>query len=132
MNEKKLAQAGFTLVEVLVAMLILIVGVLAVTIMMFYGVRLQTMSRDGTMATSLAKAQVEQLRVLPATAPERQDGGSLTNNVANHFDQVDNYFTRRWVVTAGPANTQDITVAVLSSNPRVFFPPVQIRVLVRP
>ena len=132
MKQKELGQAGFTLVEVLVAMLVTVVGVVAVTIMVLYGVRLQTLSRDGTMATSLAKAKVEELHMLPAAAPERQVGGSLTNNDADHFDQPVDYFTRRWVVAAGPAGTQDITVAVLSGDPRVVFPPVQIRVLLRP
>jgi hypothetical protein len=47
-------------------------------------------------------AQVEQIRMLPVTAPERAAGGSLVANVANHFALVAGA-TVRWTVANGPA-----------------------------
>ena len=108
-------------------------GVIAVAALILYGVRMQQVSRYGTMATAFAKARLEELRVTPVADPERQIGGDLAANVANHFDLPgDGTFIRRWVVAAGPAGTQDITVIVVPRFPSVFFPAVQAHALVRP
>lgn len=132
-KQKSREEEGFTLIEVLIAMVVAVVGVMAVALLIIYGIRLQAFSRDATMANALAKAKIEQLRVTDPTDPERQPGGDLNNNVANHFDiPAGTIFIRRWTVdvpAAGPAGTQDITVAVVSSDATVQLPPVQIRLL---
>lgn len=117
------------MVELLVATVIAVVSALAVALMILYGTRLGATAREAMITTALAKARLEQLRVLPSGAPERQPGGSLGDDVAAHFDRQGR-FTARWVVAAGPAGTQDITVAVLvAADAR--SPAAQIRMLVR-
>ncbi len=143
MEQKQRKQRGFSLVELMVAMVVTVVGVMAVSLLILYGIRLQSFSRDATIANAFAKAKMEQLRVTNAADPQRSLGGSLTANVANHFDTPPGttLFIRRWVVAAGPAGTQDITVAVVLRPPvvpndpnaqSVQLPPVQIRALLEP
>jgi len=133
MKQKRHSQAGFTLIETMIAMVVTMVGVMAVSLLIIYGIRLQAFSRDATIANAFAKAKIEQLRVTDAADPQRSLGGSLTANVANHFDTPPStiLFIRRWVVAAGPAGTQDIIVTVVWSNPnsRDPLPPIQIRAL---
>ena len=111
----------------LIATLITTTSVVAVAGLSLYGIRLQTTARDSTDAQYVAVAQVERLRALPATGPARQVGGSLTTDVADHFDTTNPTLRTRWVVVTGPAGTQDITLTVVSSDPLV--PPTQVRVL---
>ena len=131
MKRKNRGQSGFTLVEMLVAMVIFVVGVLAVAMLILYGIRLQAFSREVTRANSFAKAKIEELRV---TTPQPVIGGDLNNNVAGYFDtrplppDTPN-FTRRWVVVAAPAGTLDVTVAVVPRIPNMQLPTVQIRAL---
>ena len=133
MKQKRRGQSGFTMVELLIAMVIFVVGVLAVSALILYGIRLQAFSRDATMANAVAKQKIEQLRVSPPGDPQRALGGDLDNNIADHFDiPQGTAFIRRWVVAPGPAGTQDVTVAVVPSNPNMRLPPVQIRVLLEP
>jgi prepilin-type N-terminal cleavage/methylation domain-containing protein len=103
---------GFSLVELLVATAITAVCSLAVALMILYGTRLGAAAREATLASSLARARLERLRVLPRGAAQRQPGGSLSADVPAHFDRQGR-FTERWTVAAGPAGTQDVTVAVL-------------------
>jgi hypothetical protein len=95
-------EAGFSLTEILVATVITTLGVLGVAPMMIYGTHLQSSARDGAVAINMAVAELERIRMLPVWAPERQNGGSLTANVANHF-VVSGDVTLRWVIADGPA-----------------------------
>jgi len=123
-------QRGFTLVEMMIGMVVFVVGALGVYSMIVYGIHLQSYSKDMTTANALAKAKLEQLRVVAPSDPERSFGGRLDDNVANHFDApTGTPFVRRWVVTAGPAGTQDITVAVVPITPNPRLPRVQHRTL---
>lgn len=125
----KKSEAGFSLAELLVATVIAVVCALAVALMILYGTRLGATAREAMLTTSLAKARLEQLRVLPASAPERQPGGSLTADRAAHFERQGR-FTARWVVAPGPAGTLDVSVAVLAAAD-ARTPSAQIRMLVR-
>lgn len=128
MKSEKKGEAGFSLVEAMVATVITLVGLLGVELLIVQAVRVQTFSRDTSMANALARAQVEELRSLPRTDSKRANGGSLTSNVNNYYDATNTRFTRRWTVANGPAGTQDVTVAVVSSQ-NSLMPTVQIRVL---
>lgn len=125
----KPGERGFSLVELLVATVVTAICALAVALMILYGTRLGAAAREAMITTSLAKARLEQLRVLPRSAPERQPGGSLRTDLAWHSEAQGRY-TARWVIAPGPAGTQDITVVVLvAALPGT--PTAQLRMLVR-
>ena len=124
---------GFTLVESMTAMLVFVAASLAVIPLIAAGIQLQGNSRNASAAHSQARAVAEELHALPANAPQRAVGGSLNNDVANHFDQpAGTPFTRRWVVANGVAGTLDVIVTVVSNNPNVRVPPFQFQVLLPP
>jgi Tfp pilus assembly protein PilV len=111
------SEAGASLVEVLVAMLVTVVGTLSVATLMAYGTSLQVTSRDTTTAAAVARQQMERLRMLPPMSPSRAIGGSLTANVNNYTAEVDTTHGRfrvRWQVTPGPAGTKQVEMIVLS------------------
>ena len=102
---KKLTQtsdSGFTLVEALVSTAFIAVGVVGLASLMATGADMQRGSGNSSVATSLATFELERLRMLPQPAPTRQDGGSLTSNVAAHF-VVRGRTTIRWTIADGPA-----------------------------
>jgi len=122
-------EAGFTLVEALISTVITMVGVLAIATVFIYGIRLQSGASDGSRAMNLAVAELERLRMLPVSAAERADGGSLTANQADHF-VIRNNITVRWTVAdgracgpslwAGPTLpvecTKDVSIVALAPN----------------
>jgi Tfp pilus assembly protein PilV len=113
------SEAGATLVEVLVAMVVTVVGALSVATLMAYGTNLQVTSRDTTTAAAIARQQMERLRMLPPLSPARAIGGSLTTSAANYSAVVDSthgQFRVRWVVTAGPAGTKQVEMVVLHAR----------------
>ena len=59
-------QRGMTLLEVLIAMLITVIGIIAVATLIIYGIGLQVVSRDTSAATALANAKLEELQVKPS------------------------------------------------------------------
>jgi prepilin-type N-terminal cleavage/methylation domain-containing protein len=121
---------GFTLIECMIAMLIFVVGGLAMAGLLAQGIRLSTESRTASLANAVARAKIEELRVTPRTNAQRTAGGNLTSDVANHFDTpAGTTFRRRWTVANGPAGTQDITIAVTMTNTTIRLPATQVRVL---
>lgn len=125
----KRTEAGFSLVELLVATIVTTICSLAVALMILYGTRLGTAARQAMITTSLARARLERLRVLPPGAVERRLGGSLTADVAGHFETLGRYKVL-WVIAPGPAGTQDITV-VVRAGAEAGAPAAQIRMLAR-
>lgn len=121
---------GFTLVELLIATVVISVGIVGAAGLVSYAVRLQSHSREGRMATAVARSQVEQLRLLPRDAPQRLVGGSLDADEADHFDSSRDGFICRWQVAPGPAGTQDVTVLVAPAG-RVQFRRARLRTLLR-
>ncbi|HEX6322934.1 MAG TPA: prepilin-type N-terminal cleavage/methylation domain-containing protein [Vicinamibacterales bacterium] len=95
-------QSGFSLTEMLIATAIGAFGLAAVAALIGHGIQLQANARSASLGVNLAVAELERLRTLPPTAPERADGGSLTANTANHF-AVRGQTTIRWVIADGPA-----------------------------
>jgi Tfp pilus assembly protein PilV len=121
------SEAGFSMVELMISLVVLLFGVLAVLVLIINGVQLQTYARELTTANNLAKDKLEELRVIPAANAQRGIGGSLAADVANHFDVPQAPFRRRWTVALGPARTHDVTISVFMPGGRV--PPVQVRAL---
>jgi prepilin-type N-terminal cleavage/methylation domain-containing protein len=106
---------GFTLIEVLVAVVIMTVALVSMAELMAVTLRLQQLGRNQTTAIRLAQDKVDELMsrnwlAVPAPA-QLAVGGSLTADVANHFDTppvvagaASLNYRRRWVVAAGPVD----------------------------
>lgn len=113
------SEAGFTLVEVVIAMLIFTIGILSMAQLMAVSLRMQDLGRNQTSAVRVAQDKLDQLMSLNFdTSAEVQLTGenSLDSNVANYFDTDIQGFTRRWQIVAGPDGNPDlrqITIRVI-------------------
>lgn len=82
---KKTDEGGFTLVEVLVAMTVLSVGILALTMMMKQSVGSTDYGRKVTVAENLAMQRIEELKAgndltyIPTAAATPEDYGTIAN-----------------------------------------------------
>lgn len=109
---------GFSLAEVLISMIIMMIGLVAVAQLLAVSVQTHLLGRRTSEASLLAAAKLEDLAKLnhtTAAAVQISPGSPdpLAGNVTNYFDQSNGY-TRRWRVTAGPAaGTRVVTVRVL-------------------
>ncbi|HWQ34571.1 MAG TPA: prepilin-type N-terminal cleavage/methylation domain-containing protein [Blastocatellia bacterium] len=131
-------EEGFTLVEVIVSMLIMLVGLISVAELFALAMRDNSYSFNNGAATIAAQDKIEELRGLDFDNAQLQLTGSpdpLTSNVADHNDAPGN-FIRRWSVTAGPTpDTRIVTVRIISTitDPRRAKQQMDITtILVRP
>jgi hypothetical protein len=121
-----------TLVETMIATLIMVIGLMALAQMLATALQLHTLTRNTEEASRLATVKFEHLAKLnfgtdAAVQITPASPDPLTTNIANHFDSPSPGFTRRWRVTAGPtADTRLVTVqmAPTSGNLRVIRPVV--------
>ncbi len=102
-------EEGFTLIEVLIALLVLMVGMAGILSLQLTSMKATGFSRHATEASSLAEDKVEDLRTVPLTS----------GRFANGTDQVDargvadntGLYTRTWTITP-QTDTTIVTVAV--------------------
>jgi prepilin-type N-terminal cleavage/methylation domain-containing protein len=83
---------GFTLVEVVIAITVLVVGLCALAALVTQSLSGTTNARYLSTATTLASEKLEDLDRWPAADPHVNTGGSLTADSAgtiNYFDDVD-------------------------------------------
>lgn len=79
-------QWGFTLLEVLVAMVVLSIGLLGMAGLLIGTIHTDKVSQDMSIATVLAKTKIEELRRLAytglqsQTSPATEDYGSIANH----------------------------------------------------
>jgi prepilin-type N-terminal cleavage/methylation domain-containing protein len=81
MTKSRLRQEGFTLVESLVAIVVLVFGLIAVTNLMLVAASSNTVANQGTAATTSASERMEILRNMQFATLLGAAGGSLTANV---------------------------------------------------
>ncbi|HUF30238.1 MAG TPA: prepilin-type N-terminal cleavage/methylation domain-containing protein [Gemmatimonadaceae bacterium] len=120
-------RAGFTLVELLVAILILSIGLVGLASTMAAMTRWQMLSASRAEMTLLADGKLERLRaagaVLSPDTAELRIGGSVDTPADPHTDIVVGPSSRRfvllWSVAAGPATTRDVRLRV---RPEVDVP----------
>jgi type IV pilus assembly protein PilV len=129
---------GFTLVEVVVAMLVFTVGIVALAQLMAVTMRMQAHGRNQTSAVRLAQDKFDQLMSLNFdTSAEVQITGSdsLSANVENYFDTDVTGYTRRWLIEAGPDANPDlrqITIRVIPDvQDRRNFTPYELMSIIR-
>ena len=132
-----LPEQGFSLVEALVAMLVLTVGLVSMAQLLAMSTMRHHDAREVSRATELAHAKLDELMTLNlTTAPAVQitpDGpDSLTADVGGYFDMPDAGVTRRWRVKAGPvANTRLVTVRVVNVRARQYGATIDLTTIIR-
>lgn len=129
-------ESGFSLVEVLVATLVLTIGVVSMVQLLAVTTVMHADAREASLATQQAQAKIDELMKLTfKTAPAVQistNPNSLTTNVANYFDTPQAGVTRRWQVQAGPvANTRVVTVRVVNLRARQYGAQVDLTTIIR-
>jgi len=126
--------AGIALVEVLIAMLVLIVGLVATAQLLVVSTTARTDAGAVTTATLDAQDKLEELLAAGFSAPELRVGtiDTLATDVPGAFDRTAAGRTRRWRVDAGPvADTRLVRVLVLSPRARAPGGRVELLSLVR-
>ena len=105
---------GFTLLEVLIAVSIFAIGILAVASMQLTSIQGNAFGNEMTAATFLAQAQLERMKSVA-------DVSTLVTNVDpdNPMDENEDsgvagaIYNRSWTVAAGPsADSRQVTVTV--------------------
>jgi prepilin-type N-terminal cleavage/methylation domain-containing protein len=103
---------GFTLIEVMVAMAILAIGLLAVAAAQLGALHLGAKSRNLTVAMHLAQEKMEEFQALPA-ASLPATGNDADNPIDPDPDDNDETtFNRRWEVLANTPVTNVSTLRV--------------------
>ena len=109
MNSGK--QHGASLVEVLVALFLTAICLLAVAPMFVSSMEQDAAGADMTRASAQATGRMEVLRALPFHALNA--GGSLTTSVAGYSDETDADTTVRWRIKNGAGPTDPTTILVI-------------------
>jgi type IV pilus assembly protein PilV len=109
-------QGGFTLVEVLIAISILTVGLLAVGTMQISAIRGNGLSDNTTIALTLAEDKMEDLLGKSYTNGDLTNGNHVEGNI-DESGQPGGFFRRTWNVTdnvppTAPTDFKEITMTV--------------------
>lgn len=109
-------RSGFSLIEVMVAMLILGFGLLTVATAQIYAVKGGQLGRHKTQAVALAQSQMEQLETLSWTAIPPGGwtaGANITTTVqapVNHVEHT--YVMQQRITDVIPAQTRSLDVRI--------------------
>jgi len=125
---KRLNKQGFTLLEVLIAISVFSIGILAVAAMQGSATRGNRLGNELTQATALAQMQIEELKgadtgdpvecIVAGLPPEQLETGLPIGNYNDANNPIDEtganggIFTRSWVVAANTACSRLVTVTV--------------------
>ena len=126
-------EAGFSLVETMIASLVLTVGLVGLLQLLAVATVMHSDARHATTATLLAQAKIDELmKKNLSTSAAVQEGGSISANVANYFDTPEDGITRRWLVAPGPVTgTRLLTVKVENKGGRVYGREQQLTTIIR-
>lgn len=112
-------ESGFTLIELMLAIIVLVVGLLGMARTMGSMIRYQDLSAVHADMTALGDHKIEQLRVaatyMTADTMQLVVGGSLTVPTAQHVDTLverGRTFIRLWQVQAGPGGARQVNLRV--------------------
>lgn len=121
-SQSRSAERGFTLIEVMIAMVVLMVGLVSVVGISGYVSRANTVSNTQSVLATAVQDQIDRIRAIAWTINTDKDprlavGGSLEENLANHFEIAEDTamgdLIVRWKVVQGPGTTGDMrTVTV--------------------
>ncbi len=106
-------KAGFTLLEVLIAISIFAVGVLAVATMQVSAIRSNRLGNEVTQATALAQVQIEALKGADINSAALAPGHySDPNNPLDETGVSGGIFSRSWDIADNSAFSRRVTVTV--------------------
>ena len=132
------SERGFTLVEVLVATVILVIGLVAMAELMAITLRMQMLGKNETAAVRLIQSKMDELVAVNFTGTDAASvavGGSLTADVGSYNDTpAGSGFKRRWQIAAiaGETNVRTLTVTVIPAvNDRRTNAQVQLSTIIR-
>ena len=109
-------QYGFTLLEVVVAMSILVIGILGTSSLLYRVTGNNTRGNLTTQANLLAASKMEELKhKTTLTLLDTFNGGNDTVNSLGTGGGVTN-FTRTWTITNPVGNSRLITVTVVAQS----------------
>ena len=105
---------GFTLIEILIAMTVLMVGLLAIAAMQVSAIRVNSTALSITERATMAQDKLEELVALPYN----DSSLDVTTGGSPHEDtDVPDGFTLTWTVVDGTvANTKEINVSARESG----------------
>jgi prepilin-type N-terminal cleavage/methylation domain-containing protein len=118
---KREGEAGFTLIETLVAIVVLVFGLIAVTNLLLVGATNNTVANHGTAATTVATQQMEVLKAQPFR--DLTPGGDLATDTTGFFQNVSiegvGVINVRWQITAPEPQLRFIAVQAEGVGPMV-------------
>ena len=111
------SENGTSLLEVLIALLLIAMGILSVAPMFVYSADVNATGANISSLTAMATARMESLRATPFH--ELIPGGALTSNVVAYSDTTNPDVVLRWEIIdgGGPTDTKTIRlIAILVSQ----------------
>lgn len=118
-------RAGFTIVEVVVALVVLTIGLLASASVMGSVTVRQMRSTSRIEMMTVADSKLEHLRIIAATRTadtlQLKVGGSITTPTGVYTEvattPAGRQYRTQWAVTAGPVGTRVVTLRVVPVSP---------------
>ncbi|HEX4451290.1 MAG TPA: prepilin-type N-terminal cleavage/methylation domain-containing protein [Kofleriaceae bacterium] len=107
------SQAGFTMIEVLIAMTLTALAILGIMALYTTNMRASGFTRHQTEASVLAESKIEDIRSLPAASPPV---GSPETNIGPLGATTTGIFKRVWTETIGVGNPYADIVVTVSWN----------------
>ena len=109
--------AGFTLIEVMIALTVLLIGMLGIAAMLVTSIDANENNKRSTEATYLVEQQLEIFRGAPYSAVAGMTSTDTNNNTyinarGDKLTDLPCIYTRIWTVLPNPGNTKTITVTV--------------------
>jgi prepilin-type N-terminal cleavage/methylation domain-containing protein len=125
-NTRIASRNGFTLVELMIAIMVMSVGLLGMGSVMGSSAQLQSLSTTRTEMTMAVENKMEELRMFaatPSTSPLRlrvAPGGNLVAPIAGYSDSTQSltgrWYKRRWLIQNGVAGTRQVTIRAVPSG----------------
>jgi hypothetical protein len=114
-------EAGFSLVETMVASLVLTVGLVGLGQLLAVATVMHSDARQATTSTVLAQAKMDELMKANGLSLSSIQLGSLASNMTGFYDEPEPGITRRWQVNEGPVdNTWLLQVTVENKGGRLY------------
>ena len=128
-------EAGFSLIEVLIAIVILSFGLIALAGMQVVAIQVNTAASQLTRATTLVQDKVEELLALPFGHPDLSDTTPVGTCQSHHEAQPPEGYQLTWCVDTdanSTTKTVDVTTTWNSSGDAKSFSLSFIRTIFQP